>query len=157
MPFTDPMMDEKNEVKSKTIKFGKVGDGFKGTLLSVKTLTVQTDKGPAQKKLYQFRAHGGAFHNVDENFVPVEPEILVEQDEICVLWGRNQRFDDDMKRAKAGSIVALSYTGNAVAKPGKRAAKIIKIYVGGIDPNYMGEEGMDVTEMAASLPEEPTF
>lgn len=149
MPYNDPIFDDKNEVKSKPIKFGKIGDSFKGTLLSVKVVEVFDEKvgGKVPKKVYEFSAHGGAFHGVDPvSYAPLEEEIVVVPGEIYVLWSRGKRFDDDMKRAKPGTIVAYRYTGNTDPKPGKRPGKIIKTYIGGIDPNYMGESAQDIAE-----------
>lgn len=147
MPFDDSIFDDKNEVKSKTVKFGKVGDAFKGTLLCVKVVEVLDDKlgKKVPKNVYEFTAHGGAFHNVDPvTYAPLDPEVVVEAGDNYVLWSRGKRFDDDMKRAKPGTIVAFRYTGNTEPKPGKRAGKIVKVYVGGQDPNYMGESAADI-------------
>lgn len=148
--YNDPIYDEKNEVKKKVIKFGKVGDSFKGTLLGKKLVEVRTDKGPVKKYVYEFQAHGGSFHDSskDNPLIPVEEETAVESGEYCSLWSRGQIFDDDMRRAKPGMIVAYRFTGTNPAKPGKQAAKIVKIYIGGVDPNYMGENAEDVVAAA---------
>lgn len=147
MPFEDPIFSDKNEVKSKPIKFGKIGDAFKGTLLSIKTVEVFDEKagGKVPKKVYEFSAHAGAFHDMDPvSFAPLDEETVVVAGDIYVLWSRGKRFDDDMKRAKPGTIVGFRYTGNTEPKPGRRPGKIVKTYIGGVDPNYMGESAEDL-------------
>ena len=154
MPFEDSTINDKNEVKALTMKFGKPGDGFKGTLLAIKTVEVNVEKNgvftKVAKNIYEFRAHAGAFHDIAKdavgNDVPVEPEIIVPEGEIVKLWTRGKMFDDDMKHVKCGMIVAFKFTAYAVAKPGKRPAKIVKIYKGGVDPNYMGEDAAALVE-----------
>ena len=81
--MTDQIFDEKNEVKIEynNIKFGKVGDWFKGTLTDN---TRQIVNNLSQKKemqtIFEFKAKGGSLHLIEKKVVNENATEIVEGD-----------------------------------------------------------------------------
>ena len=160
MPYNDDIFNEKNEVKRKQVKFGKIGDAFKGTLLGVKTVEVDDMRlgRKVPKKIYEFRAHGGSLHDIVDR-VPSTEETTVNPGELYVIWSRGKMFDDDMASVKPGFIVAFRYTGDTVPTDKKKLpGKIVKIFKGGRDPEYMGEDAESLAkDFGGTVVQEPSY
>lgn len=137
------------EVKSITIKLGKVGDFFKGTLVNIQELDVKDFNTGVlvRKKLYKFKGIAGTFHDMDPNtFIPLDPAIEVEPGKIYVLWSRGKRFMDNMLSVKLGQICMIKYVTDGKPAKGKRAAKIVKILTGAMDETFVNEEVVETHE-----------
>lgn len=142
--LVDEIFNPKNESKSQFIKWGKIGDWFKGTLTDVREIESQFPGKEGEKvKIYEFKAHNGSFHEIDANKQPVEPAITVKADEYWIVGGR-AGIDQHMRNTVKGEIVAFRFTELKPSKTkGFNASKIIKVYKGGLDPNYIGESAAE--------------
>lgn len=143
----EELFSDKNKAKSLFVKWGKQGDWFKGTLLGIREVAnTFPGKEGTMNKIYDFRAHGGEFHETDENKIPVDPAITVNDGDFYSIGGK-AGIDNSMRNAKVGQIVGMKFTETKAAKTkGFAPLKIIAVYNGGMDPDYAGESMGDVTE-----------
>lgn len=140
----DELFNEDNAVKSNWVKFGKINDFIKGTLIDVREMTSTMPGKEGQKvKVYELLTHAGSFHDMDENKNPVEPAIVINEGEYWNVGGK-VGIDTQMRNVKLGTIVGMRFADEKPSKTkGFSATKIIRIYVGGQDPNYMGQTAQD--------------
>lgn len=141
----DPMAGmEKQEVKYNNLKFGEVGDWFRGTLTdnSRQIKNNLSEKGEMQT-IYEFKAKGGSFHNIIKRKVDKDATIVEEGDFWSYITSK-QAIVQQLKKAQLGTIVGFKF---ASVKPAKNEAwddaKIIDIYIGDLDPDYQGEQQGD--------------
>lgn len=142
----DELFNEENEVKVeyKTLAWGKVGDWFKGTLTDN---TRQIPNNLSQKKemqtIFEFKAHGGSFHDIIKRVVQDEATICQPGDFWSLITSKPGILSQ-LKKAQLGQIVGLRFAETKEAKqPGFDDAKIIKVFLGGMDPDYQGESQGD--------------
>lgn len=141
----DDFFNDNNRVKAQWIKFTKPGDWVKGTLTSKR----ETDaSGPYAKPgekvwIYEIKAHGGSFHELDED-KQLKPEpIIVNAGDFWQIGGK-KGIDAQLRNAKLGQIVGLRFNKSIPNKiKGYNPAKQIEAYVGAMDPDYMGESSAD--------------
>lgn len=144
--MSDPIFDDANEVKVEyqNIKFGKVGDWFKGTLTD-NTRQMKNNLSPRgeMQTIFEFKAHGGALHLLTDKKVNEEP-TAVPAGEFWSLITSKPAILNQLKRAQLGQIVGLRFTEERPAKQkGFDATKVIKVYLGEMDPEYQGETAAD--------------
>ena len=147
-PFEDAMKDLQ-EVKSSWVKWGKVGDYVRGTLVSIREMNSNLPGKEGERvKVYELLTECGQFHDIDNDKKPVEPAITIGKGEYWQIGGK-VGIDNQMRNVKIGQIIGMVF---AEVKPSKtkgfNSLKIIKVRVGGMDPNF-GTESLG-TEM-------PTF
>lgn len=142
----DNIFDEKNEVKVvyKTLAWGKVGDWFKGTLTDN---TRQIVNNLSQKKemqtIFEFKAHGGAFHDIVKKQVSEQATEVAKGDFWSMITSKPAMLSQ-LKNAKLGQVIGLRFAEVKESKtPGYDDAKIIKVYLGEMDPEYQGEGAND--------------
>jgi hypothetical protein len=142
----EELFNEKNEVKVeyKTLAWGKVGDWFKGTLTDN---TRQIPNNLSQKKemqtIFEFKAHGGSFHDIIKKQVQSEATTC-EPGDFWSLITSKPGILSQLKKAQLGQIVGLRFAETKEAKQaGYDDAKIIKVFLGGMDPDYQGESNGD--------------
>ena len=146
MPKTnDPFEEGMSEVKTSWVKWGKIGDFIKGTLVDIREINSMLPGKEGQRvKVYEILAQMGSFHQIDEEKKPIDPPVVINVGEYWTIGGK-PGIDSQMRNIKLGRIVGLRFTE---AKPSKtkgfNALKVIKIYVGGMDPNYVGQNSADV-------------
>lgn len=141
----DTQFDGLQEVKSSWIKWGKVGDWFKGTLVD-KRQTKSTMPGKENELVwvYEFKTQGGAFHQLDDKKNPIEPAVVISEGEFWTLGGK-AGIDNQMRNVRLGQIVGMRFTEEKPAKTkGFNPLKVIKVYAGAMDENYSGETSQDV-------------
>lgn len=143
----DELFDEKNEVKIEynTIKFGKVGDWFKGTLVgNTRQMANVLSATKEMQTVFEFKTISGSFHNIVDRVPVAEVTEPIVGDVYSYISGK-QAILNQMKDAKIGQIVGLKYTETKPAsQPGYAATKIIKVYLGEMDAEYKAErEGND--------------
>ena len=66
------IFNEKNEVKSNWVKWGKEGDWISGTLVSKRVAKNQLKEGSPDQIIYELKTSGGEFHDIDEKKKVVE-------------------------------------------------------------------------------------
>lgn len=140
----DELFSEKNEIRNNWIKFGKIGDWFKGTLINVREIENQMPGKEGQKvKIYEFVAHNGEFHNILENKQPAPESTRLNSGEIWTVGGKPS-IDNQMRRIKINQIFGMRFTEEKPPKhKGLNPQKIIKVYAGPIDPNFAEPEKED--------------
>jgi len=140
----DELFDEKNEVKSNWWVKGKPGDWVKGTLVDVREMESQLPGQTGKMvKIYEFLTSGGSFHRLDDNKQPITPAVEIMEGEYWMIGG-NQSLDNQMRNMKKGQIVGIRFTETKPAKQkGFNPSKVLKVYDGGMDPNYMGQTSAD--------------
>ena len=149
MAYEDPLFSDENKAQTGLMKFNKIGDAFKGTLIEKKKQKSTFNSGEMQN-FYKFIVHGGEYHNLDENKQLVDTPVSLAEGSIVGLWGKPQ-LDDVLLACKLGQIVGIRLSARkAPAKPGNYPTNVYWIYPGGIDPNYMGQGAED-------MPDKPDF
>lgn len=141
----EAMFSSENEVKAAWLKFNKIGDWFTGTLLSVREMDNRLPgKEGTKVKVYEFKASGGQFHNIDGNKQLLEVPVNIEAGQVWTLGGKTV-IDNAMRSVKLGTKVGLKFTETKPSKTkGFNDTKIIKVYASGIDPEWMGEDAVDM-------------
>ena len=109
------------EVQSNWVKYDKIGDGIKGTLLGKKFQEANLP-GYQDQWVYQIKKANGTIWNA-----PVSASKS----------GTIERLDN----CKLGEIIAIFYEKDGEAQKGKKPAKMLKVLTYGMDATYgMGEE-----------------
>lgn len=133
------------EAKRPQIKFGKIGDWFKGTIVdNTREIENKLSAKHEMQLICEFKMFGGSFHNIENKVVMDEPTVL-EQGEFYSYFAKGP-VKVQLQRAKIGQIVGLRFTEERPnAQPGLNATKIIKVYLGEMDPDYQGEQAGDLS------------
>lgn len=133
-----------NEVKTSTIKWGKVGNWFKGTLTdNTRQQQNQLSKDKEMQAVYEFKIAGGSFNgiNPDKSISP-DPTVL-EAGSFWTVYGKGA-VQGQMRNAKLGQIVGMRFVEEKASKqPGFNPTKVIKVFLGDMDPTYQGETAAD--------------
>lgn len=142
---TDPMDGlEEQKAVYKNIKFGKVGDYFRGTLVD-NSRQIQNNLSPKKEMqtIYEMKAIAGSFHNIEKKQVAAEPTIP-QPGEFWSFITSKPAIVQQLKNCVPGQIVGFRFAELKESKtPGFDDTKIIKVYVGGMDPTYQGETSRD--------------
>lgn len=142
----DDLFDEKNEVKVKyqTLAWGKVGDWFKGTLTdNTRQIVNNLSAKKEMQTIFEFKALGGSFHDIIKKQVQ---EVATEcvKGEFWSMITSKPAMLAQLKNAKLGQVIGLRFAESKESKtPGYDDAKIIKVYLGEMDPEYQGESATD--------------
>ena len=125
----DDIFNEKNKVTGNWMKFEKVGDRIKGTLVS--TRNVINSLSGNNQTIYELLTEDGEYWNI----------------------GGKPGIDAQMKRVKLGQIVGFEFVEERKStRPGYNATKIIQVYA---NPNVVNEEWLkEQNELKAVAPEE---
>lgn len=138
----DDIFDEKNEVKVEynNLKFGKIGDWFKGTLTdNTRQMVNNLSPRKEMQTVFEFKAKAGSFHDIVKKQVATEA-TTIEKDAFWSFISGKPAILNQLKNAKIGQIVGLRFTEiKKATQPGYDDAKIIKIFLGEMDPEYQGE------------------
>ena len=135
------------EVKSSVVSWGKVGDSVEGTLIDVVVREVRDDqKGLVRKNVYEIKADGGEYHEIDSQKNPVEPPIKCEPENSYLVWGGKDIIDGGMKKIRIGQKVRIVFAEQGEPKKkGYSGFKMIKIFTSGV----MDQEWLDGREINA--------
>lgn len=134
---------EEVKVEYKTLAWGKVGDWFKGTLTD-KSRTVKSKYPPFEDNtVFEFKAHGGSFHDIKQKVVQEEATECKEGEFWSMITGKPALLSQ-LRNVKIGQIVGFRFSEMKPSKQeGYDDAKIIKVLIGDMDPNYQGETNAD--------------
>lgn len=150
MSYEDPLFNEANKAQSALMKFNKIGDAFKGTLIEKKKQRSTFKDGEIQN-FYKFIVHGGEYHNLDDNKQLIDEPVQLVKGTTIGLWGKPQ-LDDVLLGLKIGQIVGIRLSERKKpAKAGNYPTNVYSIYPGGMDEEYMGQQSDDMPS------EEPPF
>ncbi|MDZ4227855.1 MAG: hypothetical protein U1E54_01275 [Candidatus Levybacteria bacterium] len=142
MAKTENMFDEKNEIRSTRISWGKVGDNIIGTLVG-KRMVPDTFKVGEEVPVYEFKADSGSFHEIVKKIVAVDPTEITPGD-IWAVFGRGALVQA-MARIKMGQKVGLKFVEEKETKKGNDM-KVIKVYTSGvIDTEWLEGQEVDLS------------
>ena len=135
---------QKVEVQYNNLKFGKVGDWFRGTLTdNTRQMKNNLSQKGEMQTVYEFKAKGGSFHDIKDKKVDEAPTVIVEGDFWSYITGK-PALVNQLKKAQLGQIVGFTFSNVQKAKQaGWDDAKIIDVYIGDMDPEYQGEQSGD--------------
>lgn len=135
-------------LSSPWIKWGKIGDCIFGTLISV---TPRTQKNQYTGKeestlVYEIKADGGEYHDIDEKKNPIEPAIVINPGDVFNV-GDHFTIHPIMKNVKLGQKIKIAFTEEKPSKTkGNAPMKVRKVYSKGV----MDEEWLKEKEAAAA-------
>lgn len=135
---------EMQEAKRPQVKFGKVGDWFKGTVVdNTREIENSLSAKHEMQTIYEFKAQGGLFHNIEDKVVAEQP-TEVKKGEFFSYFAKGA-VQAQLKNAKLGQVVGLRFAEQRKStKTGFNDTKIIKVYLGDMDPEYQGETSQDL-------------
>ena len=135
---------EQAEVKYNNIKWGKIGDWFKGTLVdNTRQIKNELSERKEMQTIFEFKAHGGSFHNIVKRVVDETP-TQIQKDEYWSYITSKPTLLRILGNAKLGQIIGLRFSETKTAKnPVHNDSKIVNIYLGDMDPDYHGETAAD--------------
>ena len=136
----DDVFSEENEVKIvyKTIKFGRVGDYFKGTLINnTRTMQNNLSEKKEMQTIFELKAKEGSLHLITDRQVDPNATKIVAGEDWSFITGKTVMLKA-LEKAKIGQIIGLKFTEEKKAgKKGFNPAKIIKIFLGKMDDEWL--------------------
>lgn len=143
-----------NEVPSQWIKFSKIGDYVKGTLTDVREMESRIPgKEGTKTRVYELQVDSGQFHTSENKLdangnkitIVSETPYVMTKGEFWLVGGK-ESIDNQMRNVRKGQIVGFRLSEIKPSKtPGFAAQKVIKVLVGGMDPEYMGQSAGDAS------------
>lgn len=143
------IFNDKNEIRSSWIKWGKVGDYITGTLTDVREINSNLPGKQGERvKVYEVKIDEGSFHELDDKKNPIEPPISLPAEEIWLVGGR-MGIDAQMRRVKVGQKLGMKFTDEKPPRQkGYNALKIIKVYTDGhMDEEWLGSQEISAKDM----------
>jgi len=138
----DPLAGgQEQKVEYNNIKFGKVGDWFKGTLMdNTRQMANQLSDKKEMQTVFEFKMIDGAWHDIVDRTVSTDTVDVKVGENYSFITGK-QAILQQMKGVPLGTIVGMKFTEEQPAKTkGYNKSKIIKVYLFGMDPEYKGAE-----------------
>lgn len=135
----DPNFEGMREARRPQIKLGKVGDWFRGVVVdNTRQMENKLSGKHEMQTVYEFKAIAGSFHDIVDK--------VVEQNPTAVIPGEFYSFfakgavQAQLKNAKIGQVIGFKFQEERPAsQPGFNPTKIVKVFLGDMDPNYQGE------------------
>ena len=138
------IFDEKNEILSTRVSWGKVGDSISGTLIDKRMVPDQFKVGE-EVSVYDIKAEGGSFHQIVKKVVSPEA-TTINPGEIWAVFGRGA-LEQQMRRIKLGQKIGLKFTEERETKKGNDQ-KIIKVYTSGeMDTEWLESQEVSAGEL----------
>jgi len=125
------MAEHEEEVQSNWLRWGKVGDTIKGTLIAVRSMkSTLPGKVGQDVAIYEIKASEGEFHNMDtKTKAAIEPAIKIEEGDIFNIGGKPM-IDKQMRNIKLGTKIRIRFTEEQAAKnAGFSDLKVIKVFI----------------------------
>lgn len=131
---------QEQKVEYNTIKFGKVGDWFKGTLIgNTRQMANQLSDKKEMQTVFEFKLKEGSWHDIIDRVV-TDDIVEVKAGETYSYISGKQAILQQMAAVPLGTIVGMKFTEELAPKTkGYNKSKIIKVYVFGADPEYTAE------------------
>ena len=133
-----------NEAKRPQIKFGKVGDWFRGVLTdNTRELENKLSAKHEMQTVCEFKIQGGSFHDIVDK-VPQEQAIELKAGDFYSFFTKGM-VRDQLRKAKIGQVIGVRFAETRPAtQPGFNDTKIIRVFLGEMDPEYAGEQSADL-------------
>jgi len=132
------IFDDKNEISSTRISWGKVGDHIFGTLIDKRSVPDQYNPGE-EVPVFEIKAEGGSFHEIVKKVVAETPTVI-NAGEVWAVFGRGA-LEKRMKRIKPGQKLGLKFVEEIQTKKGNDM-KVVKVYT----TNEMDQEWLESQE-----------
>lgn len=128
--MTNNPFDEGNLVKSNWVKFSKIGDNIFGTLVSVREqLSNLPDRQGEKQKVYEIKADGGEYHDIDGKKQVVEPGVKILPGDVFNIGG-SDAVDSQMRNVRIGTKIGIRFDDEKESKTkGYNPTKIKRVYV----------------------------
>jgi hypothetical protein len=138
----DPMAGM-TEATRPTIKFGKPGDWVRATVVDNTRQVENTLSAKHEMQtVYEFKIQGGQFHNIVDKVAAADPTPL-EKGSFWAYFAKGV-VHSQLKNAKIGQIIGLKFIEEKPStRPGFNPTKVIKVFLGEVDPEYQGESATD--------------
>lgn len=138
----DGMEEQKPEYKN--LRWGKVGDWFKGTLVdNTRQIRNNLSEKKEMQTIYEFLAHAGSFHDIIDK-IPASEATVIKKGEFWSFITSKPAITMQLKKASIGQVVGLRFAEETPPKtPGHSKTKVIKIFLGAMDPEYQGQTSGD--------------
>lgn len=138
----DPMAGgQEQEVKYNSIKFGNLGDWFKGVLVSnTRQMVNNLSAKKEMQTIFEFKALDGSFHNIVKKQIDKDPTKPVKGDVWSYITSKPAMLQQ-LANAKIGQEVGLKLKEIKPSKvPGQDDAKIIKVILFGMNEDFAKEQ-----------------
>lgn len=134
---------EADVLSSPWIKWGKVGNNIHGTLTAVtpRTGINQYTKKEETTLIYEIKADGGEYNDMDEKKNPIEPPVVINAGDMFNV-GDHFTIHPIMKNVKLGQKIKIEFTEEKPSKTtGNAPMKIRKVYSKGVmDEAWLSEK-----------------
>lgn len=132
------------EVRTNAIKWGKVGDWFKGTLTdNSREVANKLSANHEMQKVFEFKMHGGSYHNINEDRSIATDPTIIAKDSFMSVFAKGA-VAGQMRNAKLGQVIGMRFVEEKKSStPGFNPTKVIKVFLGDQDPDYKGETAGD--------------
>lgn len=137
----DPLAGmEEQKVEYNNLKFGSLGDWFRGTLVdNSRQIPNNLSAKREMQTIYEFQAKGGLFHDIIKRKVQETP-TEIKAGEFWSYITSKPAIVNQLKKAQIGQIVGFRLAEiKEASNPAYDDAKIIKVYIGEMDPEYKGQ------------------
>lgn len=130
-------------LSSPWIRWGKVGDCIFGTLISVTPRTAMNqNSGKMETSLvYEIKADGGEYHDMDDKKNPIEPAVVINPGDIFNV-GDHFTIHPIMKNVKLGQKIKIAFTEEKPSRTkGNAPMKVRKVFSKGVmDQEWLDEQ-----------------
>lgn len=141
--------DANDVVGAPWMKWGKKGDKIFGTLIS-REEREQVSLATGQKEMvtvYEIKADGGVFHNVDDDKKVIEPGVEIKEGDV-VNVSDHYTIHGAMKNVKLGQKIKIEFTETKPSqKKGNAPMKIRQVFSKG----EMDQEWLKAQEEATKV------
>lgn len=139
--------EREEEVQSNWVRWGKMGNTIKGTLIAVRSMNSTLPGKQGEKvAIYEIKATEGEYNEMDKKTkVAIEPSITIEAGDIYNIGGKPM-IDRQMRNIKLGTKIRMTYTHDIPAKnSGFSDQKAVKVFVvkDGSGQPVMDQEWLD--------------
>jgi len=147
------MSDEYKEIQPKTMKFGGVGDFIAGTLTDV-SKTTSPDAYGKLSHVYSVKTDSGSFLASKKNektgkyIQDTEPTIIAKDEQYTIFIANDKNvIIGKMKDIKLGQKFKMVFEELKATSKGNDA-KIIKVFSGPMDQEYLASKTETVDDIA---------
>ena len=142
------LFNDSNKIKSSFVTWGQAGDFFVGALMSKREVDNNLpDKKGEKQIIYEFRAHEGSFHRLDDKKQPIKDATTMNAGEVWSLGGK-AGIDAQMRNVKIGQVCGMKFIEELPSKTkGFNPTKVIQVYTSGeMDSNFLEGAGEAVAD-----------
>lgn len=142
--------DKSDALSSPWMKWGKKGDKIFGTLIS-REQREQVSLATGQKEMvtvYELKADGGEYHNVDEDKKVIEPAVQIKEGDVINV-ADHYTIHAPLKNVKLGQKIKIEFTESKPSqKKGNAPMKIRQVFSKGeMDEEWLKTQAVATDEV----------